>query len=160
MLTGNELMERTEETSGAGELQMQMDRSGLVLGSMAGEGDVAAQAGRRAGEPVTVAAGEEKLALQVLVVDDDAPVRRACRDIAAGQGCAVTEAGSVPEAQAILKHQRVDLLLLDLRLPGGSGLALLEQVKMLHPETTVVVMTAFATVGSAVEAMRIGASDY
>jgi two-component system response regulator HydG len=50
--------------------------------------------------------------------------------------------------------------LLDLRLPGGSGLTLLEQVKAMYPETGVVVMTAFATVSSAVEAMRIGAGDY
>ena len=160
MLTGYEFVVRTVESSRAGELPVQIDRNRLVLSGVAGGIDVEGQTAQRSGLPVTVGVGEEKLMLQVLVVDDDAPVRRACRDIATGQGCAVTEAGSVPGALVILKHQRVDLLLLDLRLPGGSGLALLEQVKMLHPETTVVVMTAFATVGSAVEAMRIGASDY
>ena len=157
---GNETMKRTDEGVRAGELPVSKDRSGLVLGSVASGQDEAEQASLLGQAPLGVAAGDEKLVLQVLVVDDDAPVRRACRDIAAGRGCAVTEAGSVPEAERMLKCQRVDLLLLDLRLPGGSGLVLLEQVKMLHPETTVVVMTAFATVGSAVEAMRIGASDY
>jgi two-component system response regulator HydG len=52
------------------------------------------------------------------------------------------------------------MLLLDLKLPGGGGLSLLSQVKTLYPKTGVVVMTAFATVSSAVEAMRIGAGDY
>ncbi len=64
------------------------------------------------------------------------------------------------KARAILKHQRIDVLLLDLKLPDGEGLPLLEKVKTLYPETAVVVMTAFATVASAVEAMRIGARDY
>ena len=74
--------------------------------------------------------------------------------------CGGAGAESATAARAILKHQQIDLILLDLKLPGGGGLALLEQVKTLHPETAVVVMTAFATVSSAVEAMRIGAGDY
>ena len=52
------------------------------------------------------------------------------------------------------------MLLLDLKLPGGSGLKLLGEVKTLYPNTGVVMMTAFATVSSAVEAMRIGAANY
>ena len=98
--------------------------------------------------------------LHVLVVDDDEAVRKACCSIAAGMGFAVVGADSATEARLILKHQKVDLILLDLKLPGGGGLGLLEQVKALHPETAVVVMTAFASVSSAVEAMRIGAGDY
>lgn len=103
---------------------------------------------------------QERPVLQVLVVDDDIDLLKACSEVAAGMGCAVTHAESVEAAQAILKFQKIDLLLLDLRLPGGGGLTLLEQVKTLYPETGVVVMTAFATVSSAVEAMRIGAGDY
>jgi DNA-binding NtrC family response regulator len=98
--------------------------------------------------------------LHVLVVDDDEAIRKACCKIVAGMGFAVVGADSATEARAILKHQRIDLLLLDLKLPGGGGLPLLEQVKTLHPDTAVIVMTAFATVSSAVEAMRIGAGDY
>jgi DNA-binding NtrC family response regulator len=98
--------------------------------------------------------------LHVLVVDDDEAVRKACCKIASSMGFAVVGADSATTARAILKHQRIDLLLLDLKLPGGGGLPLLEQVKALHPDTAVIVMTAFATVSSAVEAMRIGAGDY
>jgi DNA-binding NtrC family response regulator len=99
--------------------------------------------------------------LHVLVVDDDEAVRKACCQIASGMGFAlVLGAESATAAREILKHQRIDVLLLDLKLPGGGGLPLLEQVKALHPDTAVIVMTAFATVASAVEAMRIGAGDY
>lgn len=110
----------------------------------------------------TRAAGaDERLELlHVLVVDDDDAVRKACCTIAAGMGFAVMGADSATSARAILKHQKIDLILLDLKLPGGGGLGLLEQVKALHPDTSVVVMTAFASVASAVEAMRIGAGDY
>jgi two-component system response regulator HydG len=109
--------------------------------------------------------GEVKLpggepTLHVLVVDDDNAVRKACCTIAEGMGCAVAGAESLARARAILKHRKIDVLLLDLKLPDGGGLVLLEQVKTLYPETAVVVMTAFATVSSAVEAMRIGARDY
>src|ERR1700679_2457749 len=58
-------------------------------------------------------------ALRILVVDDDAPVRKACCEIASGMGFVPLSAGSVPEARAVLKAQTVDMLLLDLKLPGG-----------------------------------------
>ncbi len=98
--------------------------------------------------------------LHVLVVDDDPSVRQTCCAIAEQMGCATVMADSVARAQMVLKHRKIDVVLLDLKLPDGGGLALLEQVKALHPDTAVVVMTAFATVSSAVEAMRIGARDY
>jgi two-component system response regulator HydG len=69
-------------------------------------------------------------------------------------------AGSVPEALEVLHREPVEMLLLDLKLPGGGGLKLLGEVKTLYPHIGVVVMTAFATVPSAVEAMRVGAYDY
>jgi DNA-binding NtrC family response regulator len=99
--------------------------------------------------------------LRILVVDDDASLRKACCEIASEMGFAALAAGSVPEALCVLKEQEpVEMLLLDLKLPGGGGLSLLSQVKTLYPKMGVVVMTAFATVSSAVEAMRIGAGDY
>ena len=68
--------------------------------------------------------------LHVLVVDDDEAVRKACCEITSGMGFAlVLGAESATAAREILKHQRIDVLLLDLKLPGGGGLPLLEQVK-------------------------------
>jgi len=99
-------------------------------------------------------------ALHILVIDDDEGLRHACCEIATSMGFTVHGADSVPSARAVLKQETIDLLLLDMKLPGGGGLLLLEETKALHPETAVVVMTAYATVSSAVEAMRIGAADY
>jgi DNA-binding NtrC family response regulator len=99
--------------------------------------------------------------LHVLVVDDDEAMRKACCQIALSMGFGVVlGADGATTGREILKDHRVDLLLLDLKMPGGGGLALLEQVKALYPDTAVIVMTAFATVSSAVQAMRIGAGDY
>ena len=118
--------------------------------------------GRGAGEPLH--SGLEGLpVLHLMVVDDDEAVRNACAEIARRMGFAVVAAQDVDAARAILMHQKVDLMLLDLKLPstvGGGGLFLLEEVKSLHPETVIIVMTAFASVSSAVEAMKVGASDY
>jgi len=98
--------------------------------------------------------------LHVLIVDEDAAVRSACCEIAAGHGFAPHGIDNLATARNLLRGNSVDILLLDLKSPAGPGLELLEEVKMLHPEIAVIVMTAFATVSSAVEAMRMGATDY
>ena len=98
--------------------------------------------------------------MHLLVVDEDAAVRSACCEIALSKGYASIGVGTVDAARELLRGSAIDILLLDLRAPVSAGLELLEEVKTLHPETSVIVMTAFATVNSAVEAMRTGASDY
>ena len=98
--------------------------------------------------------------LHLLIVDADDAVRSACAEIATKMGFAVVLARDMASAEAVLKHRKVDLLLLDVKVPSEGGLTLLENVKTLHPETSVIVMTAFATVSNAVEAMRVGAGDY
>ena len=103
---------------------------------------------------------EVRPALHLLVVDDDDAVRDACSEIARKMGFVVVAAETVDSARVILKHRKVDMMLLDLKLSGGDGLTLLEEVKLLHPETAVIIMTAFATVANAVKAMRVGAGDY
>jgi DNA-binding NtrC family response regulator len=111
----------------------------------------------RVGAASTAAARAAQM--RVLVVDDDLPVRRACAEIAAGLGFSTQAVDSMSAARAALAGGSVDVVLLDLKLPGG-GLTLLEDIRAKYPQTVVVVMTAFATVNSAVEAMRIGAGDY
>jgi DNA-binding NtrC family response regulator len=114
--------------------------------------------------PATSAGGnldsERVPQLRILVVDDDAPVRSACSEIAINLGFSTQMAESVAAARLILASSSIDILLLDLKLPGGGSLSLLESIRALHPQTIVVVMTAYATVDSAVEAMRVGAGDY
>ena len=75
---------------------------------------------------------EDMPALRLLVVDDDAPLRKACCEIAAGMGFVPLAAGSVPEALEQMRRQPVEMLLLDLKLPGGGGLRLLSEVKDLY----------------------------
>lgn len=98
--------------------------------------------------------------MHVLIVDEDPAVRSACCEIAMARGYAAHGIGNLPEARNLMRGSSIDILILDLKSPGGAGLELLEEVKLLHPETAVVVMTAYATVTSAVEAMRTGATDY
>ena len=98
--------------------------------------------------------------MHVLVVDDDMAIRAAVSDIARNQGFAVSSVDNTADARAALKAHMADIVLLDLKLPGGGGLPLLEEIRTIYPETVVVVMTAYATVSSAVEAMRTGASEY
>ena len=99
--------------------------------------------------------------LQLLVVDDDDSVRATCAQMASTMGFHVIGVPNTAAARSILRHQTVDLLLLDLKLPGGGeAMSLVEEIKTNHPQTAVVVMTANASVDSAVEAIRIGAGDY
>lgn len=97
--------------------------------------------------------------LDLLVVDDDSSVLEACCEIAEGMGFHTHGANSRETALEQLSQQPIDVILLDLKLPEG-GLSLLEEIRLTYPRPLVIVMTAFATVTSAVEAMRIGASDY
>ncbi len=97
--------------------------------------------------------------MHVLVVDEDAAVRNACCEIVARHGYLPHGVDSPAAARGVLRSNSIDILLLDLQGPASAGLELLEEVKALHPETAVVVMSAFATVPSAVEAMRTGAND-
>jgi DNA-binding NtrC family response regulator len=109
--------------------------------------------------PVKQAIEPAAPALQVLVYDDDPAVRNACAEIATSLGFATQVAESLSATRSILARDSIDVLLLDLKLPGSDGLSLLEDLRSSHPQTIVLIMTAFATVDSAVEAMRIGAGD-
>ena len=98
--------------------------------------------------------------MHVLIVDEDPAVRSACCEIAAARGFVPCGVDSLAAARTLLRGNGIDILLLDLKSPAEPGLELLEEVKLLHPQVAVIVMTAFATVTSAVEAMRTGANDY
>ncbi len=98
--------------------------------------------------------------LHVLVVEEDDATRSACMEIAMRRGFSAEGLAEAADAQQLLRSHTVDLLLMELKASRREGLQLLEEVKALRPDTTVIVMTASATIGSAVEAMRTGATDY
>ena len=100
------------------------------------------------------------MSLRVLVVDDEAPVRTALQVNLGRRGWTVDLATRPDEALAVLRDRPVDVVLTDVRMPGGSGLDLLEQVRTRWPDVPVVVMTGYGSVEDAVAAMKAGASDY
>ena len=97
--------------------------------------------------------------LHLLVVEANAFALHSCCDIARAMGYAVQAAKTDADARGLLRLQAFDVILLDLKLEGG-GLRLLEEIRRSHPRASVIVTTAYATVTSAVEAMRLGAVDY
>jgi len=109
--------------------------------------------------PVSEPAVESNL-LNLLVVEDERAVRECCRDVARALGFSTQVAESREDAYRALQDGHVDVVLLDLRLPGNNGLDVLREIKRRCPEAVVIVMTGFATVQSAVQAMKLGAYDY
>jgi DNA-binding NtrC family response regulator len=98
--------------------------------------------------------------LHVLVIEEDAAMRSACMEIASQHGFTVDGLADVADAQQMLRSHTIDLLLLELKANRREGLQLLDAIKALKPDTAVIVMTASASIGSAVEAMRTGATEY
>jgi len=97
---------------------------------------------------------------RILVVEDDESMRHATRVHLEKEGYETTAAFDVPQALNILKASPHDLVITDLNLPGPSGLELLKRIRAEYPDTTVIVITGYGTVETAVDAMKCGAYDY
>jgi len=97
---------------------------------------------------------------RILVVEDDDTLRRVTQLQLEKKGYSIAAAGDASQALKILESEHQDLVISDLHLPGMSGLELLKRIRAKHPETEVVMITAFGTVVTAVEAMKFGAYDY
>jgi NtrC-family two-component system response regulator AlgB len=98
--------------------------------------------------------------MHILLIDDDASLRRTIRTLLETQGHQVADARDAGQARELLQRQPFDAALLDLRLGKDQGLDLLPQLLRTAPALAVIVITAYATVETAVEAMRRGAVDY
>lgn len=97
---------------------------------------------------------------QILVVEDDAEMRQVLEDELRASGFAVVSSASATDALALLSRAPVDAVLTDLMMPGMKGNELLTRIRALDATIPVVIMTAFGSVESAVEAMRSGAYHY
>jgi DNA-binding NtrC family response regulator len=97
---------------------------------------------------------------RLLVVEDRESLRRMLERALAGAGHVVATADDLPSALEQLAGGPFDLVLTDLQLPSGSGIDVVAESRRRHPETPVVVLTAFGTVAAAVEAMKSGAADF
>ena len=102
----------------------------------------------------------EAAAARVLVADDEPSIRFVLRETLESMGCSVTEAASGDAALEALLAGRFEVAFLDIRMPGPSGLELLERVRAVGREVAVVIITAQNTFENAVEAMKRGALDY
>ncbi|HUS73630.1 MAG TPA: sigma-54 dependent transcriptional regulator [Sedimentisphaerales bacterium] len=96
----------------------------------------------------------------ILIIDDEETMRDSCRQTLSrdGHGIEVAESGS--KGLSLLEAESFDLVILDLKMPGLSGMEVLKKIKQNDPEAMVIVITGYATVESAVEAMKRGAYDF
>src|SRR3954470_11799464 len=96
----------------------------------------------------------------VLVVEDDRSNLDSLERLFAKEGYRVLTCSDAKSALDLMRKQRAHVVVTDLMMPGLSGMDLLKAIKTIAPETEVVMMTAFGTVETAVEAMRGGAYDF
>lgn len=97
---------------------------------------------------------------RILVIDDDTEVRYSLNRVLSSQRYEVQEAPSGEDGVAAVKKQAPDVVLLDNRMTGMSGLETLQHIKAANPKQLVIFMTAFGTAQTAIEAMKFGAFDY
>ena len=97
---------------------------------------------------------------RILVVDDDPEMCALLSDVLRGEGFSVFSRSESLEASKILRKEEFDVLITDLKMKGLKGLDLLEEAKKVAPLTPVIIITAFGTIASAIQAMKMGAYDY
>jgi two-component system, cell cycle response regulator len=102
----------------------------------------------------------EMVDVRILVVDDDKSLRTVMAEVLAEEGCQVTTVASAEEALEMFVQAPFEVAIVDMRLPGISGLELLKEIKENYSETQVIIVTSYASLESAVEALRAGAYDY
>lgn len=100
--------------------------------------------------------------LKVLIVDDDEDMRATLMDFISRMGARVKTASDVVDAKKVLTSEPTpfDLVLTDLKMPGGSGLDIVRAAHVRSNETLVTIITGFASLETAIEAVRLGAYDY
>jgi two-component system response regulator RegA len=98
--------------------------------------------------------------LPLLVVDDDPTFCDALRRALGRRGFAVDVAHDVAEAEALAQNRPPRYVILDLRMPGPKGLVLIERLRQISPGVRIVVLTGYASIATAVEAIKLGAVQY
>ncbi len=98
--------------------------------------------------------------MRMLVVDDEETARTLCAEVGREAGLEIYTAGSAERALELMAEYPADIVITDLKLPGNGGLALLSKLRESFPKTSVVVLTQFGSIETAIEATRLGAEDY
>jgi len=102
----------------------------------------------------------ENTKITIHVIDDEPIIHDVLGQLLQSEGYQVEISASGEEALPKLQHQKFDLTLLDLLMPGLDGLEVLKQIKRIDPEALAIIITAYASVESALTAMKMGAYDY
>ncbi len=97
---------------------------------------------------------------KILVIDDEKVIRNGCREVLTQEGYEATLAENGKLGLNMIEKAHFDVILLDLMMPGLSGFDVLSHVKALHPDTSIIVITGYATVEHSIEAMKKGAFDF
>lgn len=98
--------------------------------------------------------------IHILVVDDEASVRNVLSQVLEDDGFETTEAANGEEALEFLKKEPFPLVITDIVMPGMTGIELLVKIKQLYPDTQVIIITSYASLDTALTALRHGAYDY
>jgi PAS domain S-box-containing protein len=96
----------------------------------------------------------------VLIIDDEDRIRHVCTKLLSTEGYDVDQAENADKGLKLLAGRHFDIILLDLLMPGMSGLEALDHIRAKHPDTVVIVITGYATLDHAVSAMKSGAFDF
>ena len=97
---------------------------------------------------------------KILIVDDDPSMRYSLARMLQGEGVSLSSAKNGAEALKLFVEEKPDLVIMDIKMPGQSGLEVLKQIRERDPKILVILMTAFGTTETAIEAMKFGAFDY
>ena len=98
--------------------------------------------------------------LSLLIVDDEVSSRNLCRDVATGAGLQVHVSSTTEQALEILELHPIDIVVTDLQIPQIGGLELIKRIRANNPEIAVIVLTQYGTIETAIEATKLGATDY
>jgi two-component system response regulator PilR (NtrC family) len=98
--------------------------------------------------------------IKALVVDDESSVCRAVRAILESEGISVRDTLSSLEAFELIMREKFDLIVSDLKMPEMSGIELFEKTRSISPESVFIIITAYGTIQSAVDAVKKGVYDY
>ena len=97
---------------------------------------------------------------RILLVDDSFVLRDRLAEAFEERGFAVSVAGNCDEAMEAFKRQPTDLAVVDLRMPGRSGLSVIQQLKEINPDVKVLILSGFGSIATAIDAVKLGAVNF
>jgi len=105
-------------------------------------------------------ASTKSASLNLLIVDDEVSTRDLCNDVALEAGLHVHTSATTEQALAVLDQYPIDIVFTDLKIPQIGGLELIKRIRASNPQVSIIVLTQYGTIETAIEATRLGATDY